>query len=79
MTRKLTVSLDSNVIAFARDFSRKNQKPISRIVEDYFIELQKHNTTDLPQDLDEIYGIFEGLNIPDKKELRKMFYEKNSN
>jgi hypothetical protein len=68
--------MDSDVMEFANDFSRKINKPISRIIEDYFVELKERNTDDLPQDLQELYGIFEGIDVPDKKELRRMFYEK---
>jgi hypothetical protein len=79
MTRKLTLSLDSNVIEFAHDFSRKYNKSISKIIEDYFLELREQNTTDLPKDLGELHGIFEGIATPDKKELRRMFHEKYNN
>jgi len=79
MSENLTLSLDSEVIEFASDFSQKINKPISRIVEDYFIELKEKNSDDLPQDLQEIYGIFEGNDIPDKYELRRMFHEKRPN
>jgi hypothetical protein len=78
MNRKLTLSLDSNVVDFAHDFSKRHNKPISKIVEDYFVELKEKNTTDLPRDLEELYGIFEGADAPEKKDLRKMFHEKNS-
>jgi hypothetical protein len=76
--KKLTLSLDANVIDFAHDFSKKVQKPISKIIENYFIELRMKNTTGLPKDLEELYGIFEGIDAPDKKEIRKMFHEKHS-
>jgi hypothetical protein len=79
MNRKLTLSLDSGVIDFAHDFSKKVQKPISKIIENYFIELRIKNTTGLPKDLEELYGIFEGVDAPDKKEIRKMFHEKHNN
>jgi hypothetical protein len=79
MNRKLTLSLDSNVVDFAHAFSKRYNKPISKIVENYFIELKEQHTTGLPKDLEELYGIFEGTGTPDKKELRKMFHEKNSN
>jgi hypothetical protein len=78
MNRKLTLSLDSNVVDFAHAFSKRSHKPISKIIENYFIELKEQDTTRLPKDLEELYGIFEGMNTPDKKELRKMFHEKNS-
>jgi hypothetical protein len=79
MSENLTLSMDSEVIEFASDFSQKINKPISKIIEDYFIELKERNSNDLPQDLQELYGIFEGMDTPDKKELRMMFHEKYSN
>ena len=79
MTRKLTLSMDSNVIDFAHNFSKKINKPISRIIENYFLSLKEQGSADLPKDLDELYGIFEGIEVPDKKALQRMFYEKNSN
>jgi hypothetical protein len=79
MSENLTLSIDSEIIEFASDFSRKINKPISKIIEDYFIELKEKNTNDLPQDLQELYGIFEGIDIPEKKELRRMFHEEHSN
>jgi hypothetical protein len=45
MNRKLTLSLDSNVVEFAHDFSQRTHKPISKIIENYFIELKDKNTT----------------------------------
>jgi hypothetical protein len=77
MNRKLTLSLDSSVVDFAHAFSKRHNKPISKIVENYFIELKEQNAPELPNDLDELYGIFEGMDVPDKKELRKMFHEKS--
>jgi hypothetical protein len=83
MNRKLTLSLDSNVVEFAHDFSKRTHRPISKIIENYFVELKNKNTSDLqtglPGDLKELYGIFEGIDAPDKKEIRKMFHEKYSN
>jgi len=79
MSENLTLSMDSEVIEFASDFSRKINKPLSRIIEDYLIELKEKNSGDLPQDLQELYGIFEGIDVPDKKDLRRMFHEKHGN
>ena len=78
MTRKLTLSLDADIVDFAHRFSKKSKKPVSKIVETYFMELKGQNAADLPKDLEELYGIFEGIPAPGKKELRKMFHEKNS-
>jgi hypothetical protein len=76
MNRKLTLSLDSNVVDFAHAFSKRYNKPISKIVENYFVELKEQNIPELPKDLEELYGIFEGMDTPDKKEMRKIFHEK---
>jgi len=73
MSENLTLSMDSDVIEFAGVFSQKINKPISRIVEDYFIELKEKSSDDLPQDLRELYGIFEGIDTPDKYELRRNY------
>ena len=37
----------------------------------------KANVPDLSDDLEEVYGIFEGKDAPDKRELRGMFHEKH--
>ncbi|MDR3201308.1 MAG: DUF6364 family protein [Spirochaetales bacterium] len=79
MNKKLTLSLDSNVIAFAHEFSKKANKPISKIIETYLLELKNASNAGLPKDLEELYGIFEGIHAPDKKELRKIFHEKHNN
>jgi len=78
MTKKLTLSLDSNIVDFAHTFAQTYNKSVSKIVEDYFILLKEQSATDLPQDLAELHGLFEGINAPDKYELRKMFHEKYS-
>ena len=79
MNRKLTLSMDSNIVDFAHRFSEKTNRSISKIIENYFMELREENPIDLPKDLEELYGIFAGTEAPDKKELRRMFHEKNSN
>jgi hypothetical protein len=76
MSENLTLSMDSELIKFANNFSQKINKPISSIIEDYFIELKERNSNDLPHDLQEIYGISEEIDVPYKNELRRMFHEK---
>jgi hypothetical protein len=79
MNRKLTLSLDSNIIDFAHDYSKKSHKPISKIIENYFVELKNKNTPEIPREVVELYGILEGIDIPTKKELRRMFHEDHFN
>ncbi|MDR2116708.1 MAG: DUF6364 family protein [Planctomycetaceae bacterium] len=80
MNTQIIITLDSNIAEFANSFSEKVNKPISEIIENYFITLQNNNNdiSDLPQDLAELYGIFEGIETPDKKELRRMFHDKDN-
>ncbi|GHV72389.1 hypothetical protein AGMMS49928_29180 [Spirochaetia bacterium] len=75
MTGKLTLSLDAGVIEFAHDFSRKSQKSVSKIIEDYFVELKRKSEPELPKEVAELCGIIKGMNIPEKKELRRIFHE----
>ena len=79
MSGKLTLSMDPGIIDFAHNFSKKINKPVSRIIEDYFMELKVNNATELPKDLEKLYGIFRDVDVPDKKELRRMFHEKHNN
>ena len=79
MNKKLTLSLDSGIIDFAHNFAKKINKPVSKIIENYFMELREQHTKDLPRDLKELYGIFEGIEAPDKTELRRMFHENHRN
>ena len=79
MNKKLTLSMDAGIIDFAHGFSKKVNRPVSHIVENYFFALKEQNTAVLPKGIDELYGIFEGTEVPDKKALRRMFHEKHSN
>ncbi|MDR0684162.1 MAG: DUF6364 family protein [Spirochaetaceae bacterium] len=79
MNKKLTLSLDANIVDFAHDYSKKAHKPISKIIEGYFSELKMKNTPEIPKEVAELYGILEGINVPDKKELRRKFHEDHLN
>ena len=41
------------------------------------IVFPKVNVPELSDDFEELYGIFEGKDAPDKKELRRMLHEKH--
>ncbi|MDR3238212.1 MAG: DUF6364 family protein [Spirochaetia bacterium] len=75
MNKKLTLNLDANIIDFAHSYSKKANKPISKIIENYFIELKTKSTPDIPKEVAELCGILKEINIPDKKELRRQFHE----
>lgn len=78
MRKKLTLSIDSDLIKFAHDFASKTNQSISKIVEEYFIQLKKQESEYFADPkIDNLYGIFEDKPVPDKKKLRKIFYDKS--
>jgi hypothetical protein len=80
MNKKLTLNIDDNLIAFAHHYSKENKQSISSLVESYLLSLQKRNeVSELSPKTQELYGILSNDPIPDKKEMRKDFYEKSLN
>ncbi len=79
MQKKLTLSIDEELIKFAHHFSKETNQSISKMVEEYLLRLKKHNDEDsVNPRIENLYGIFEDQPIPDKKELRKIFYDKSN-
>ena len=79
MQKKLTLSIDEDLIKFAHHFAKKTNQSISKIVEEYLLQLKKHNNeNNVNPRLENLYGIFESQPIPDKKDLRKMFYDQSN-
>ena len=84
MKKKLTLSINDDLIEFAHDFSKETHQSISHIVEEYLKELKKHQDQNfeekkLQKRIEKLYGAFENNPIPDKKDLRRSFHEKNYN
>lgn len=78
MQKKLTLSINEELVKFAHEFSRKSRQSISQIVEQYFQRLKKESeTSDLSEETSRLYGIFSDQPIPSKRELREHFHEKN--
>lgn len=79
MQKKLTLSIDEDVIKFAHKFAKESGHSVSHIVEQFLLSLKQHNN---PQNLSEktrrLYGIFSDFVIPEKKELRNYFHEKSA-
>ncbi|GHV41889.1 hypothetical protein AGMMS50268_19400 [Spirochaetia bacterium] len=86
MSKKLTLSIDDELITFAHIFAKNNKTSISALFERYLTRLKdnsepEHSTKfspDLPPQLKALYGILKGVEVPDKKELRRMFHEKST-
>jgi len=83
MKKKLTLSIDEDLIEFAHNLSEKNNKSISSMIEDYLINLKKQKNDNgdhqgLSKEVKEITGFFSEDKLPeDKKEMRKIFHEKS--
>ena len=75
MNQKLTLSLDAEIVNFAHSYSKKAGRPVSQIVENYFRELKTAGDPNTPKEVAELRGILKGTDIPDKKELRRIFHE----
>ncbi len=80
MSKKLTLNIDEELITFAHSYSQKNGVSISKLFEQY---LDRLRSTDQNEELNSrttaLYGLFQDSLIPDKKQLRKKFHEKDSN
>ena len=75
MNQKLTLSLDADIIQFARSYSEKSGRPVSQIVENYFRELKALANPDIPREVAELRGALKGANLPSGKELKRIFNE----
>ena len=74
MKKKLTLSIDEELIKFDHEFSRKTRQSISHIIEQYIQDLRSQaEDSGLTEKTLSLYGIFADSPIPSKKELRKHF------
>ena len=78
VNKKLTLNVDESLIDFAKNYSKESNQSISGIFEKYLIRL-KNETKEvtISEDARELYGIISKDEFPDKKEMRKRFYEKS--
>jgi hypothetical protein len=78
MNKKLTLNVDESIIDFAKTYSKVNNQSISNIFEKYLIRLKEETKEiKISEDARELYGIISKDEFPDKKEMRKRFYEKS--
>lgn len=80
MNRKLTLNVDVNLIEFAHQYSKISRQSISGLFEKYLLRLKQDiNHIDISPAARDLYGILDKETLPDKKEMRKEFYEKSIN
>jgi len=75
---QLIIDIPSSKASFARDVL----KSLSFIKGIKPLPIKKTKTKEinlnLSREVEELYGIFEGINAPNKKDIRKAMYESNS-
>lgn len=80
MNKKLTLNVDENLIEFAHHYSKISRQSISGLFEKYLLRLKQDiSHEDISSAAIELYGILDKDILPDKKEMRKEFYEKSIN
>lgn len=75
MNQKLILDIDADIAEFAHSYSEKSGRPVSKIVENFFRKLKATTNPEIPEEVAQLRGVLKGKNIPDKKELRKIFHE----
>lgn len=80
MNKKLTLNIEEDLIKFAHNYAKRSKQSVSSIVETYLDALKKAkgNYEDLNSRTKVLYGIFENAPLPEQRELRKQFHEKNT-
>lgn len=80
MDKKLTLTINENLIDFAKEYSKNTHQSISNILEKHLEELRDVSLTKpLPNITSRLYGALEGQELPDKKSLRRIIHEKSIN
>ncbi len=80
MNKKLTLNIEEDLIRFAHNYAKRSKQSASSIVATYLGALKnvKENQEELNPRTKELYGIFAKNPLPEKKELRKQFHEKDT-
>jgi hypothetical protein len=77
MTKKLTLSINEEVINKAKAFSEKTGRSLSGIVQAYLENLTSENQESSPDPIDELFG---SVNLPkdfnEKEMIRSILWEK---
>ena len=78
--KKLTLSLDEDIIEFAHKLAKEKNDSISNMVGEFFRNMHKNRKEYVPRNpaLRQLYGILEGADIPrDKKGIRELILQKH--
>ena len=80
MSKKLTLSISEETIEFAHQYAKNTHQSISSMIEKFLNDLrvkQQSFNSNYPDKTKRLYGALSGMDIPDKKDLRKRFHDKS--
>ena len=79
MNKKLTLSIDQDLINFVKKYSKEHNLSISQLFENYLKNLRSaKKDLRLSEKTIDLYGFFKDERLPEKKEMRKVFNEKSN-
>ena len=71
MQKKLTLSIEEELVTFARAYSRKTGQSISGMVEGYFRGLKDQGEeSSLSEKIARLYGVLSAVDLPDRNTIR---------
>ncbi len=70
MTKKLTLSMDKELITFAHKIAEQTHHSVSGLKQKKSISYSKNVSS--------LYGLFADVPFPDKKKLRSIFHDKSN-
>ena len=72
MQKKLTLSIEEDIVTFARVYSRKTGQSISAMIEAYFQGLKDQGEeSSLSEKTTRLYGVLSDVVLPDRKAMRR--------
>ena len=78
MQTKLTLSIDKDIIAKAKEFARRSNRSLSDIIETYLERITDTELEDVDNELSKLIGVIKlPRDFDDKKEIRRILTEKH--
>lgn len=79
MPTKLTLSINKSVIEKAKSYAKHSGRSLSEIVESYLNKITISQSSKTDTELNKIFGIIKlSDNFDEKKEIRKIRYDKHA-
>ncbi|WP_235299370.1 DUF6364 family protein [Portibacter marinus] len=77
MQKKLTLSIDRQIIKRAKEYAKRSNRSLSDIIETYLERITDQNADEIDHELSQIVGVIElPADFDEKKEIRNILTEK---